>query len=252
MSSEKNIYAYPEGLEVITLSSCDSTNNYLKKHAVEWQDRFPVLVTADLQTCGKGRDQRNWVSTEGKGLYSSFGFFLERGGNLPFLPLAAGIAVIETLEILAGLEAGLKWPNDVLCEGKKIAGILIENVIHQERISCVAGIGINLNHSPADFPGELAEKAISIKMIRGSGYERDVVNRLLACRFFHWLERLDEPGAVVKRANRYSGFLRNREIGFHSAGKMIRGIFKGINDDGGLLLQEADGHTGLYYSGEIG
>ncbi len=246
---------YPDFLHVITLDQCDSTNNYVKANHENLKDRLPVLVTSTLQTAGRGREKRNWLSPRGKGLYSSFGFNPENRQKLNFLPLIAGIIVIETLKKITSIEWGLKWPNDILYKNKKIAGVLIENIITASDIFCITGIGINLNHTAADFPGELQEKAISLKMITGLDISAGQINPVLAALLFQWLEKL-KTGAtkeIIQTANRYSGFLKDKNISFHYPvdNKIISGIFKGINHDGGLLLENEQGSTAIYYSGEI-
>lgn len=252
---------YPGCLEVITLDVCDSTNRYLKSHYDLLKDNLPVLVTAACQTGGRGRNNRTWLSLKDKGLYSSFGFSLDSNKNLHFLPLLSGITVIETLKKISDmdLELELKWPNDILYNGRKMAGILIENTIFDNRMFCVTGIGINLNHTKDDFPVELAQKAISLKMITGSMYQYKVetINPLLADIFFNWLETLKnnknggEKETIIQTANRYSRYLKDREIQFFHNNQITRGIFKGINGDGGLILETNGHNTVLYYSGEI-
>jgi len=246
---------YPPFLHVIPLDQCDSTNNYIKVNQEKLKDNLPVLVTSSLQTAGRGREKRNWVSPQGKGLYSSFGFNLENSQNLNLLPLIAGISVIQTLKKISDLEMGLKWPNDILHKNKKIAGILIENIITASEIFCITGIGINLNHSAADFPVELQEKAISLKTITGLKTSAEQINPVLADLLFQWLEKLrtGTNEEIIQTANRYSGFLKDKNISFHhpSDNKIISGIFKGINHDGGLILENKQGSPSIYYSGEI-
>jgi BirA family biotin operon repressor/biotin-[acetyl-CoA-carboxylase] ligase len=246
---------YPDFLHVIPLDQCDSTNNYIKANHENLKDKLPVLVTSSLQTAGRGREKRNWVSPKGKGLYSSFGFNLENSQNLNLLPLIAGISVIETLKKITGIELGLKWPNDILYKNKKIAGILIENIITASDIFCITGIGINLNHTAADFPGELKDKAISLKTITGLTTTARGINPLLAAELFQWLEKLNTGATekIIQTANRYSGFLKDKNISFHHPvdKKIITGIFTGINHDGGLMLENKQGNTNIYYSGEI-
>ena len=250
---------YREKMEIITLDVCDSTNTYLKNHYEQLKDKFPVLVTSGLQTGGRGRDRRKWVSPKGKGVYSSFGFNLGARQNLSLLPLIAGISVIETLKELSPVELGLKWPNDVLWkkekEQKKIAGILIENVIMETRLFCVTGIGINLNQAADEFPEDLRVKAVSLKMASGSAedFRVETVNRVLSDVFFQWLGRLEgnERGAIIETANGYSEFLMGGPISFHHTGGMVNGIFKGIHESGGLILGDENGGTSIHYSGEI-
>jgi BirA family biotin operon repressor/biotin-[acetyl-CoA-carboxylase] ligase len=241
---------------VIHLKQCDSTNNYLKSHYDQLKENLPVLVTSALQTRGRGRQQRTWVSPGGKGLYSSFGFYLQARHNLNLLPLIAGIGVIETVEKVSDIACGLKWPNDVLYKDKKMAGVLIENIIMEARVFSIVGIGINLNHTAGDFPGELAQKALSLKMAAGSSHDYEVaeVNPILSTVFFQWLEKLekDEREIIVQTANRYSDFLMDKPISFHqSPDRIVSGIYKGINHDGGLILGSREGSHTIYYSGEI-
>ncbi len=246
---------YPDFLHIIRLEECDSTNNYIKANYEKLKDRLPVLVTSALQTAGRGREKRTWVSPPGLGLYSSFGFNLENPHRLNLLPLIAGLSVIRTLETMTTAGLGLKWPNDVLCQNKKIAGILIENVIMEKTVSCITGIGINLNHTLTDFPGELQEKATSLKLAAGFTTPVREVNPVLATFFFQWLEKL-EMGAqdeIIQTARQYSNFLKNKRISFHQPphNKILSGIFKGINSDGGLILENDEGSSTIYYTGEI-
>jgi BirA family biotin operon repressor/biotin-[acetyl-CoA-carboxylase] ligase len=242
---------------VINLDECDSTNNYIKSRYEEFKDSRPVWVTSALQTGGRGREKRTWISPKGKGLYTSFGFKLKTGDNLRLLPLIAGISGVETLEKVTGFPFGLKWPNDVLYDNKKVAGILIENIIAEDNVYCIAGFGLNLNHTPHDFPGELLNKAASLKMVTGSteDYRVEDVNPRLAAVFFHWVEKM-KTGAgkeIIDTARRYSAFLMNKSISFHQGAdnRVVQGIFKGIDDTGGLVLEIEQGHSSIYYSGEI-
>lgn len=246
-------------LEIIKLTRCDSTNNYIKNHYQDIKDKLPVLVTAAQQTGGRGRDNRSWLSTKKKGMYSSFAFSLDSNRYLFLLPLIAGISVIKTLEKTAGTSTtpdakfGLKWPNDILYQGKKIAGILIENTIFDQRMFCITGIGINLNHEKGDFPPQLTDKAVSLKMITGLTYKAETMNTLLAAIFFEWLEKAQHNGKeIIQTADAYTLFLKGQRISFHQGPeKIITGIFRGINHDGGLRLETGDGDIVNYYSGEI-
>jgi BirA family biotin operon repressor/biotin-[acetyl-CoA-carboxylase] ligase len=247
---------YPGRLKVIALDGCDSTNNYIKSRYDDLKNDLPLLVTSAFQSAGRGRQDRVWLSEPGKGVYSSFAFLLPGGKeNLRFLPLLAGIAVIDTLKEITGGEFVLKWPNDVLYRDKKIAGVLIDNVITQDSIFCITGIGINLNHVFGDFPGRLMETAISLRMITGLEYRADEINPCLAMFFFHWLEKLAGGGReeIIKAANRRGEYLLYREISFHesASGIIMEGTYKGIDHDGGLKLGREGGGVTVHYSGEI-
>lgn len=246
---------YPDFLSVITMDSVDSTNSYLKRELPTLTSKFPVLATAGRQSGGRGRELRIWDSPPGLGLYSSFGFSLDGAARLNLLALVAGIAVIEALKRLQpDLPLGLKWPNDVLSGGLKLAGVLIENIIFPKEVICIVGMGVNLGHEYRDFPLELREKAVSLKMQTGVVYTAPEVNPVLAHFFFQGLERLrnNECEVIIEAANRYCQHLKVRELTFHHNNKVVSGFFKGIGDDGGMILETADGGRSVYYSGEIG
>lgn len=250
---KKKFDAYPPFLRVIRLAACASTNDYLANNHEQIEHDLPVLVTASEQTRGRGRHNREWVSKKGLGVYASFAFHLKNDKRLSFLPLAAGLAVIETLEAISAPKAGLKWPNDIMVEGKKIAGILIENKVFAERVFCIAGIGINLNHSPGDFPGELQDRATSLKLITGKAYEIETTNRILAHLFFSWLEKLKQgrQQEIAAKANEKSRFLLGKEIAFHQRDQIITGVFRGIHDNGGAIIEHPPGTFTIHHSGEI-
>lgn len=244
---------YPEFLNIIKLDTCDSTNDYLKKNFKELKNKFPIMVSAQSQTKGKGRNNRTWFSKKNTGLYSSFGFILKVNKNLNFLPLIAGISVIETLNKIGNIECGLKWPNDVLYNNRKISGVLIENIILNNIIICISGIGINLNHSIKDFPVILKKTAISLKMITKREYKIEKINIVLANHFFKWLNKLknNRVETIIKKSNQFSEFLRGKEISFNNNNKKINSIYQGINKNGGLILKDSTGNKKILFTGEI-
>lgn len=255
---------YPGFLQVIALDDCDSTNNYLKENYKQLEERLPVLVTALQQTKGRGRRDRSWESKKNMGLYSSFGFHLETAGKLNLLPIIAGISVIETLqEMVRSLRGtapppgtlpgfGLKWPNDILYDKRKISGVLIENTIFKEKVYCITGIGINLDHEEGDFPGSLEDTATSLHLITGKTIAIEKVNKVLAHIFFSNLEMLisKQEEEIIKKANRYSSFLEGERISFHRDDKIMTGIFRGIHHDGGIILENESDSIQIYYTGE--
>ncbi len=247
---------YPSFLKVITLDNCESTNTYLKSQYQILKEFSPVLVTSNQQTAGRGRDTRTWVSSRGKGLYSTFGFRLNSTDNVHLLPLTVGISVIKTLHTLCDITGTLKWPNDILFNRKKLAGILIENIFSQNEIFCIAGIGINLNHTTLDFPPHLEHKAISLKMITGRerDYRADEFNPTLAEIIFQWIEKMKiDSDQIIDIANHYVRFMISESITFHQSTtqEMMKGIFKGIHRSGGAVIELENGDSTIYYSGEI-
>ena len=145
------------------LQTVNSTNDYLKTFV---EDSEPRMVVAQEQKAGKGRYGRGWHSPPDEGLYVSYllypGWKVERA---PFLNMISGLAVAHTIHEQGGtgLRLKLKAPNDVLIEGKKVCGILSEMGTLHDRIGwAIIGIGVNL--SQKDFPGELSHKATSLRL----------------------------------------------------------------------------------------
>lgn len=137
------------GKEIIHLSDIDSTNNFAAKLLSENLCQNGAVIMADVQTQGKGQRGNVWLSESGKNLLSSFVF---KPDNLSVerqtvLTWATSLSLLETLRKF-NIEARVKWPNDILINGKKIAGILIENQLQGNRINCsIIGIGLNINQT---------------------------------------------------------------------------------------------------------
>ncbi len=129
-----------------------------------------TVVVADEQTAGQGRQGRRWHSEKGSGLYVS----IILGGELPPEPLqgltlALGLATREAIFLATGLACDLKWPNDLLLDGKKCAGILVTRALS----ALIAGVGVNVNQT--GFPEELAATATSLRMASGAEHSREAL-----------------------------------------------------------------------------
>ena len=193
-----------------------------------------TLVTAGEQRVGRGRQGRTWSAPPGRALLSSL--VLRDPPRL--LPLLAGVAVAEVAE-RGGTPAQLKWPNDVLVSGGKVAGILVEGR-PQERWA-VLGIGINVALRRDDFPPELRDTAATL------GLEPAAVPATLAAlleALERWLER---SGEAVLDAVRERDALRGRRITW-SAGE---GIADGIDPEGRLVVRAGDGSRVTLDAGEV-
>lgn len=243
---------YPENLHIIHLESVDSTNDYIKRNYRTLSSRFPVMVRADLQTSGRGRHDREWMSPRGGGLYTSFGFLLNNQRNLGLLPLVAGVSLVEILNCQGDENFRIKWPNDILYNQRKVAGILTETIIFGDRLTCICGIGVNVNQIQSDFPPHLQERAISLNIIHGHPFPIDNFSRELARSFFKWVEKVElgDSALITDKINHLSFHSKGDHISFHNGERTITGIFSRIESDGGLILQ-TEGGENSYYSGEI-
>jgi BirA family biotin operon repressor/biotin-[acetyl-CoA-carboxylase] ligase len=243
----------PERFHFIRLERCRSTNDYIRENLDRLRADLPLMVSAGAQSSGRGREGRGWFSPPGLGLYVTFAFRLADARRLSLLSLVSGVAACDMLTHWTGREFVLKWPNDVLGEGKKIAGILCENTISGEAVTCLSGVGMNLNQLGEDFPRELRERAASLRMLTGREWPVAEAGERLAAAMVSWLRRLvaGDTDAVLERARELSRSFLGREIGFHQRGAIRRGICLGLADDGGLRLQMAGGEEAVFYGNEI-
>ena len=160
------------GNGVIALDQATSTNDVIAQLAAEHAEGLVVL--AEEQTAGRGQYGRRWESTAGKGLWLSVllrpGIGVADSSRLTDL-LARSIA--ETITAQLGLAASIKPPNDVYIDGRKVAGVLVEMRVEPSGNYCaIAGMGINVNHSPDDFPLELHKRAGSLALAAGRAVDR--------------------------------------------------------------------------------
>ena len=245
---------YPEHFKQIYLDECASTNDHIKQNLSRLELEFPLMVSAGAQSAGRGRENRGWSSLKNLGLYATFGFVMPDSRALSLLSITCGVALVDMLAGWTGKAFDLKWPNDVLADGKKIAGILCETIIQADKVICLAGIGVNVNHDSGDFPDNLRNRAGSLKLLTGTAWPLPEGRERLAASMASWLEKLmkEDRAGIVGRARELSRPFLGRPISFHHQGQFTRGIFLNLAPDGGLLLELSGGETKTFYSGELG
>jgi BirA family transcriptional regulator, biotin operon repressor / biotin---[acetyl-CoA-carboxylase] ligase len=244
---------FPDCFNTVHLAVCASTNDYLKEHIGRLEADFPLMVSAGTQTAGRGRSSRAWISPRDLGIYATFGFCLPDTGGLSLLSLTAGVAVSAMLEAWTGRAFAMKWPNDILAGGKKIAGILCETIIHGDKIMCLVGIGINVNQDAGDFPAGLRERAGSLKLLTGAEWPLPEGRERLAASMASWLQKLvsDSGPDIIGRARQLSRPFIGRVISFHGQDEVVQGTFLDIAADGGLRLDLPGAGEKIFYSGEL-
>jgi BirA family biotin operon repressor/biotin-[acetyl-CoA-carboxylase] ligase len=216
--------------------SVDSTNTRARELAAAGAPGGAV-VTAAEQSEGRGRQGRTWTAPPGKALlYSAILRPLDQRHLL--LPLAVPLAVCAAAEGLQpGIECGVKWPNDVWVEGRKLAGVLIE--ARPQDGWAVIGVGLNLAIEPEEFPPDLRETAISL-----SGVDMDTATGALNNRLGEWVEAGEQK---VLAAWRERDALRGREIAWEGGS----GVADGIDDRGYLVVAIAGGGSVVLGAGEV-
>jgi BirA family biotin operon repressor/biotin-[acetyl-CoA-carboxylase] ligase len=243
----------PDCFNKIHLAVCASTNDYLKQNIARLEADFPLMVSAAVQIAGRGRENRGWISPENLGIYATFGFYLPDKRDLSLLSITSGIAVIDMLERWTGKVFALKWPNDILADGKKIAGILCETIIKTDKTVCLVGIGVNVNHDTCDFPAALRSRAGSLKLLTGVEWQLNDGRERLAASMTSWLKKLAQGRgpSIIRRTRYLSRSFLGQTISFHHQGLVTQGIFLDIAHDGGLLLGLPNAEKKIFYSGEL-
>lgn len=239
--------------EIIVFEETDSTN----QRAIDLGQsgmRGGVVIFAERQTRGRGRFGRRWESAAHCGLW----FSLLIRPELPLIRWSrlttwTAVIIADVLEAEAGLEVGIKWPNDLEHRGRKLGGILIESLPDKEgRHFAVIGIGLNINHTQEDFPGELQGRAGSIRIARrGEIQDRPALAAAILRGLDSRLGELQDPvfQTVIASAAKRSTLLGTR-IALENAGHRVIGLAESLAEDGRLLVRMDDGSVELVGAGE--
>ncbi|ALM74317.1 biotin--[acetyl-CoA-carboxylase] ligase [Thermococcus barophilus] len=235
------------GRKIIYIQEVDSTNELAKEIAP--QEKEGTVVVADIQRRGKGRKLRSWVSPKG-GLWMSV---ILKPNVHPVhatkLVFVSALAVVETLAEF-GIEGKIKWPNDVLVNGKKICGILSEGKYSMESVEyMVLGIGLNVNN---EIPVDLLDVAISMKDVLGFRVPLVEVFRNLLERLDKWyLRYLDgQYSLILEEWKAYSAVI-GKEVRIVGDNEEIIGTAVDVSDDGSLIIALKDGTLKKIYYGDV-
>ena len=197
-----------------------------------FQNGFPegTLFITDDQQKGKGRRQNKWVSTIGKSLTFSILLHPEmKLEKLGLLPLLTGVSIVEAIKSAASIQTGLKWPNDIMLNEKKMGGILVESKSDQNGLGVVVGVGLNINESEQDIPDSLSKQATSLAIYSNSSYCRELILSAILNEFEQlYQNKMDD---IIPLWQEYC-IHRDTSVTFHSENYRRRGIFQGINSLG--------------------
>jgi len=222
-----------------------STNDEAVRIACECGAPEFDAVMADAQSAGRGRLGRAWSSPPGTGLYASV-ILRPRAApeKIPVMTLLAGVAAAEAIREVSGLDAKIKWPNDILIKGKKVAGLLCEAHITGENAIVVAGLGVNVDTLPRDLPERPLYPATSLAA--ESGLRHEPVKILET-----WIRRLKDCMAkdlpdVLVRWSQLDALAGQR---IRAGG--IEGVNSGLDKEGHLLLKPDNGNTITISAGDV-
>lgn len=234
------------GSKLIYFPSLPSTMDEARRQARRGAPGGTVVIAGE-QTGGRGRLGRRWLAPAGN-IALSIVLYPETA-SLPYLVMIAALAAASTIEAVSGLEARLKWPNDVLIGGRKVGGILIENEVKGKNVACsIVGIGVNTALRPAEID-EIAAEATSLEG-EGRGVDRAIVVGELLAEFERLYLQLPE-GRGIFQAWRDRLDTLGKRVDIISGGDIIEGVAESVAESGALVLRLTDGSVISVVAGDV-
>lgn len=217
------------GCSIRRVAEVDSTNRVARAWAREGAPHGAVVI-ANRQTAGRGRRGRQWSSAPDMGLWLSIIIRPKvEVQALTLLPLAAALAAADACTAASGAAVQIKWPNDILLEGRKLVGILVE----LEGSAAVIGIGINVRQQPQDFPPELQSRAGSLEMLTGHPVSMETLEQSLLLALEQYIDAWDFLPAYRTRCTTLGSAVQVVEVN-----GTFTGTAEGLDDTGALLVRD--------------
>ena len=237
---------------VHVLEEVDSTNRHLAELMTHTKIINGMTCLAEAQSGGRGRRGRQWIATPYHNVLLSIGWRFASGpGIVAGLSLAAGVALVRALEEYGAPGAGLKWPNDILWDDKKLAGVLVD--VHGEATGpslIVLGVGVN-GYIGSHDAAQIDQPWTDLHTVTGKPVDRNRLAALILRELRHMFEVFADKGLAAfrdawQRRHQYHG----RRVRLLAGSREIIGTVEGIDDHGALLLRDARG-VQAFHSGEI-
>jgi len=224
------------GHQILVFEETASTNDVVEHLALK-DSTEGAVVFAETQTRGRGRHGRVWTSPRGKGLW--FSVLLRPRFPPPRITIAASVAVVRAVRDWCGVECRIKWPNDVIVDGKKLAGILTE----VRGATAVLGLGVNVNCQPTDFPTDLQTVATSLEILTGRRHDRPALAaRLLKELDRYYLQAAQNFDALSEEWAGLSTTL-GKQLVLTIGTRRIEGQAFALDGNGALILRRDNGQT---------
>lgn len=241
------------GRKIVCLKEAGSTNTEAFRMAEAGAPEGTVVI-AESQAAGKGRLGRQWISPSGVNLYMSVILRpMLPPYEAPQLTFLSAVAVARAINIETGLKPAIKWPNDLLLDGSKVAGLLNEMNSETDRIGfLILGIGLNINMKMSQFPEDLRSPATSLAIALGHDLSRNQLTvRLLKVLDGLYTEFGKSGFGPIRQewsdlCNAYG-----RQVSVEYGGSVLTGDFGGIDHDGAMLVLMQDGHTERILAGDV-
>jgi len=244
----------PRGFTLTVLDEVDSTNDEAARQLASGK-AAPFAVFARRQTRGRGRFGRAWHSESPGNLYASFAFRPRvPPERMQTFTLWMGVNICELIANFARLTPGLKWPNDIVFDGRKAGGMLTEARIDADRIrDLIFGLGLNVNGPPGGWPADLARRAVCLNELAGGVLDFNRLAAALVGRVMLAYQAFTEGGHENSFADMWNRFdvLRGRRATVLEGGRRHAGTVVGVDDEGALLLRDESGRTRRFRAGEV-
>jgi BirA family transcriptional regulator, biotin operon repressor / biotin---[acetyl-CoA-carboxylase] ligase len=231
----------------------DSTNSRARRLAEQGAQAGEVVI-AESQTHGRGRLDRPWLSPPYVNLYLSVILRPKLPPiDAPQITLMAAVALAEALAAYMPVFPAIKWPNDILAGGRKVAGILTESACYGERIDFVIlGIGVNINYPVESMPDAIRKRATSLISLAGASVSRESVVRRLIQDLDRCYGELEERGFQALAPRWEARFeLRGKKVRVEMTDRIIIGTARGIDRDGALILEDGRGELQRVVAGDV-
>jgi BirA family biotin operon repressor/biotin-[acetyl-CoA-carboxylase] ligase len=240
------------GSKIILVNEVDSTNELAKSY-VENDPPEGIVFLAESQTKGKGRSGRSWHSPPGAGIYLSVLLKPDiEVIQLSPLTLMTGVSVAKAVNLFQPFSVDLKWPNDILLNGKKVGGILCELVPFNEKFWVVLGIGVNVNHVVDQFPSDISEIATSLCIQNEKKFDRTLlIISILKCLGQDYHSFLTNGIKTIVNDWAELTTMFGKSIKLTQGGQSIEGVALGLDDQGSIILLLQNGEVKTFNSGEV-
>jgi len=243
-----------KGFSFMILDEVDSTNDEAARQLAAGRPA-PFAVFARRQTKGRGRFGRVWHSEANGNLYSSFAFRPRLAPErMQTFTLWMGVTICELVSKFVPVPPAVKWPNDIVFDGRKAGGMLTEARVDADQIrDLVFGLGLNVNSPRNGWPGDLARSAVSLSELAGGPVDINRMTAALIGRVLLAYERFADGEHLDTFAELWNKYdvLKGREVSLTEAGRSRKGRVLGIDDVGSLLLRDEKGRTRGYRAGEV-
>ena len=239
------------GTKIHHFEEVTSTNDVIKQLADKGAPEGTIVVCEE-QLAGKGRLGRTWFSPRGAGVWCSV---LLRPSIMPQhaskLTLLGAVAVAQGIRNQCGITSGIKWPNDLLFQGKKVCGLLTEMRAEQDSVEYVV-IGFGINVKNIGFPEDVSCKAISLEqMVGGEISRKELLAEILASIESNYLLFLEQGFTPIKEQWEQFNITLGNKVVLSSPGQRVTGTAVRLGDEGQLVIKSVKGEERAYYAGEV-